>query len=71
MHPSTALGGDSDVKVTGMLVSKFEINLLGRPMWVWLKLKLNPKGDFCVVTVRAFLVNFFMQSTKRYLNGQM
>ena len=40
-------------------------------MWVWPKLKLNPKGDFCVVTVRAFLVNFFMQSTKRYLNGQM
>ena len=24
-------------------------------MWVWLKLKLTPEGDFCVVSVRAFL----------------
>ena len=23
-------------------------------MWVWLKLKLTPKWDFCVVCVRAF-----------------
>lgn len=35
-------------------------------MWVWLELKLTPKGDFGVVSVRAF----FMHSTKRYLNGQ-
>ena len=40
-------------------------------MWVWLKLKLTPKGDFCVVSVKAFFVNFFMHSTKRYLNGQI
>ena len=39
-------------------------------MWVWLKLKLF-EGDFCVVSVRAFFVNFFMHSTKWYLNGQI
>ena len=32
-------------------------------MWVWLKLKLTLKGDFWVVSVRTFFVNFFMQST--------
>ena len=37
-------------------------------MWVWLKLKLTPKGDFCVVSVSAFFVNFFMHSTKRWTN---
>ena len=28
-------------------------------MWVWLKLKLTSKGDFCVIGVMAFFVNFF------------
>ena len=36
-------------------------------MWVWLK--LTPKVDFCLVSVRAFFVNFFTHSTKRYLDG--
>ena len=40
-------------------------------MWVWLKLKLTPKGDFWLVSVGAFLVNFFMHSTKKYPNGQI
>ena len=40
-------------------------------MWVWLKLELTPMGDFCVVSVRAFFVNFFIQITKQYLNGQL
>ena len=30
----------------------------------------GPKGDFCVVSVRTFFVNFFMHGTKQYLNGQ-
>ena len=38
---------------------------------VWLKLKLTRKGHFCVISVRAFFVNFFMHNTKRYLNGQI
>ena len=38
-------------------------------MWVWLKLKQTPEGDFCLVTVKAVLINLFMHSTKRYLNG--
>ena len=40
-------------------------------MWEWLKLKQTPKGDFWLVIVGAFFVNFFMHSTKRYLNGQI
>ena len=43
----------------------------GGPMWVWLKFKLTPKEDFSVVSVRAFFVNFFMHSTKRYLDEQI
>ena len=55
--------GYPHIKVTGMLVGKFKLNPQGRPMWVWLKLKLTPKGDFWLVSVGAFLVNFFMHST--------
>ena len=54
-----------------MVVGNFKLNRLGRLVWLWLKLKLTRKGDFCVVSVRAFFVNFFMHSTKRYLNGQI
>ena len=28
-------------------------------MWVWLKVKLTPKGDFCEVSVTAFFFVFF------------
>ena len=63
-------GEDSHIKVTRMLVRTFKLNPLGRPMRVWLKLELNPKGDFCVVSVRAFFVNSFIHITKRYLNWQ-
>ena len=38
-------------------------------MRVWLKFKLTPEGDFCLVSVRAFFVNFFMHGTERYLSG--
>ena len=40
-------------------------------MWVWLNLKLTPKKDFPVVSVRALFTNFFMHSAKRYPNGQI
>ena len=49
---------------------RIQIKPLRTPMWVWLKFKLTPKGDFCVVNVRAFFVNFFMYNTNLYLNGQ-
>ena len=41
-------------------------------MWVWLKPKLTPKGDFCEVSLTGFFLfaNFFMHSLKRYLNEQ-
>ena len=55
--------GNSHIKVTELLVGKFKLNSQRRPMWVWLKLKLTPKGDFCVVNV--------CHSTKRYRKGQM
>ena len=58
--------GESHTKVTGMPTP-----LEGRPMWVWLKLKLAPKGDFCVVSVKACIllyIKFFMHSPKRKLS---
>ena len=57
-------------KSDGDVHRKIQIKPLRRPMWVWLQFKLTPKGDFCVVNMRAFFVNFFMYSTNRYLNGQ-
>ena len=54
---------------SGMLIGKFKLNPYGRPVWMWLKLKLTSKGDLCLVSVRTFLVNFSMYSIKRYLNG--
>ena len=62
---------DSYIKDTGMIVGKFKLKPQGRPMRVWLKLKPTPKGDFCVFSVRAVFVNFFMHSPKRYLDGQI
>ena len=44
-------GGYSHIKVTGMLVGKLKLNPYGRPMWVWLKLKLTPKTDI-LITVK-------------------
>ena len=46
-----------------------EIQIKSLREWVWLMLELTPKRDFCVVSVRAFFVNFLMHSPKRYLNG--
>ena len=40
-------------------------------MWVRLQMKLTSKDDFCVVSVRAPVVNFFIHSTKQYLNVQI
>ena len=51
-------------EASGMLVGKFKLNPQGRPVWMWLKLKLTPKGDLCVVNVRTFFVNFSMYSIK-------
>ena len=59
---------DSHTKIKGILVGKLKLNPWGRPMWVWLKLKLSLKGDFCEVSVTAFFANFFMYSPKKYLN---
>ena len=33
-------------------------------MWVWLKLKLTPKGDFTETGILAFFVKFLMHSSK-------
>ena len=47
---------DSHIKVKGLLVGKINLNPSGRTMWVWLKLKLTPKGDFCEVSIMAFFL---------------
>ena len=51
---------DSHIKVKGLLVGKLILSPKGRPMWVWLKLKLTPKGDFCEVSVTAFFFGKFL-----------
>ena len=43
------------MKVMGMLVRKLKLNPQGRPMWVWLKLKLNPREDHTKTDITAFL----------------
>ena len=40
-------------------------------MWVGLKLKLTPKGDYDKTGVTTIFVNFFMQSPRQYPNGQI
>ena len=39
-------------------------------MWVWLKLKLTSKGEHTKNRLHGIFCKFFMQSPKRYLNGQ-
>jgi len=53
-------GGDEELpfKSDGDVHRKIQIKPLRRPMWVWLKFKLTPKGDFCVVNVRGFFCKF-------------
>ena len=50
-RPEGGGGGYSHIKVNGMLVGKLKLNPYGRPMWVWLKLKLTPKTDI-LITVK-------------------
>ena len=38
-------GGDSHMKVTGMLVGKLELNPQRRPIWAWFRRYLTPKRD--------------------------
>ena len=37
---------DAHMKVKGMLVGKLKLNPWGRPMWVWLKLKVTRPSFF-------------------------
>ena len=50
--------GDSYTKVTGLLVGKFKLNPLGRPMWVLLKLKLTPKGSILQTDITKLFCKF-------------
>ena len=65
-HP----GGNSHIKVMGVLIGKLKLYPQGRPMWVWLKLKLTSKGEHTKNRLHGIFCKFFMQSPKRYLNGQ-
>ena len=48
-------GGDSHIKVMGMLNGKLKLTPLRKTNVGVAKLKLTPKGDFCVVSITAFL----------------
>ena len=61
--------GNSRIKVKGMLDRK--LNLSGRPLWVWLKLKLTPKEGHTIEDIKPFFVKFFMHIPKRYLNRKI
>ena len=39
-------------------------------MWVWLKLKLTPKGNDIETEITVFFVSLFIHSPQRYLNGR-
>ena len=55
-----AWGENSHINwVTAMPVGKLKFNRQGRPVWVWLKFKLVPKGDRTKTDVTWFYVNFF------------
>ena len=59
---------DSHIKMKGILVGKLKLNYWGRPVWVWLKLKLSLKGDFCEVSVTAIFANFFMYRRNTWMS---
>ena len=70
----STLGGGTPYESDGDALLKVKIKPQGRPMWVWLKLKLtatlkedHTKTDMSITT---FLVNLFMHDPKAYLNGQ-
>ena len=59
---------DSHIKVKGLLVGKliiYYLNPQGRPMWLWLKLKLPLKGDFSEVGVTAFFLQISLCTALR------
>ena len=74
-HPK--IRGRSHIKVAAMFVDEFKSSEFRLPLSLTnvgvaqAYANPGPKGDFCVVSVRAFFVNFFTHSTKRYLNGQI
>ena len=47
--------------LTGMLLGKLKLNPQGRPMWLWLKLQLTPKGPFlnCQIVLRSAKLPLF------------
>ena len=53
--------GDPCIKDVG----KLKLNPKGRPIWVWLKLKLTPSSDHTKTDITAFFVNFFMPGPKQ------
>ena len=63
--------GELTYKSDRDLVGKLKLNLSGRPMWVWFKLKLTPKGDHTKTDITVFFVHLFMHGPKRYPNAQI
>ena len=46
----------------GAVCRKINLNPLARQMWVWLKLKLIPKGDLCKVSSTIFFFCKFLHA---------
>ena len=68
--PAILPGGDSHIKVRGLLIGKITLNPKGGPMSVRLKLRLTSKGDHSN-RHHSLFGNIFMHSSKRYPNGQI
>ena len=53
------------------LAGKLKLNFSGRPMWVWFKLKLTPKGDHTKTYITVFFIHLLKHGPKRYPNAQI
>ena len=56
--------GGLPYKSDGDLVGKLKLNPSGRPILVWVKLKLTPKGDHTKTDITVFFVHLFMHNPK-------
>ena len=75
-------GGDSNIKMVGMLVKNFEIDPYGRPIWAWLAHFFNPERDLSgrgssvldplkvnKTSLKTNLLHFFACNSKQDLEG--
>ena len=66
----TSASNSNSFWIVPTLVKRVLLVLVPR-MWVWIKLKLNPKGSHIKTDITAFFVNLFMHRPKLYLDGRI